>query len=100
MSRPVGNGIRKVCAALERMGPSTSPEVAQHTGIDKSEISRFAGRAEKHGLLTIDRSTWPNTYTVVRGWEHIADRPPKQKKRNQRPVNSVWQLGERAGANL
>jgi hypothetical protein len=107
--QPIGKRIRQICAALEQ-GACNSLEIAADINLPSKEVCRYARRAERHGFLTIDRSTWPHTYTAVPGWKRlIADkgrpvvivatrpkrvRPPRVEP--PPPVNSVFQMGDRA----
>lgn len=103
--RPIGKRIRLVCAAVEN-GARNSLEVAANINLPSKEICRYARRAEYHGLLIVDRAAVPHTYTVIPGWQHLLAcktrpavivivRPVRVKLL---PPNSVFQMGERAGA--
>jgi hypothetical protein len=98
MSRPIGIGIRLVCEAVSWMGPSGSKAVAAWTGLSRCDVSRYAGRAEKHGLLQISRDGRRHVYVAVSGWERMVDGLPKQEKPQRLPANSVFQMGDMAGA--
>ena len=96
--RPIGAGIRSLCAAVERLGPCDSRATAKETGSPITSITRCAGRAEVHGLLCIDRTVRPNIYTVIPGWKHAIDH--KKDKREVSAcgrVNSIFQMGDMAG---
>jgi hypothetical protein len=97
MSRPIGKSIRLVCEAVEADGASNYRRVAEVTGLPVVATSRYATRAEGWGLLSIDRTTKPATYVVVRGWRLRVEVPTKAAPARPRPVNSVFQLGSRAG---
>jgi hypothetical protein len=102
--QPIGKRIRQVCAAVEQ-GACSSLDVAADINLPSKEVARYALRAEKHGLLTIERGTWPYTYAILTGWQHLLDRdrPPRKAERPvnadpvrvvQRPANSVFQWAQ------
>jgi hypothetical protein len=107
--RPFGVRIRQVCAAVEQ-GARNSLEIAADINLPSKEACRYARRAERHGMLTVDRSTLPHTYTVIPGWKHLLDdwnrpvvivavRPRRERQPRAEPpppVNSVFQMGDRA----
>lgn len=99
MSRPIGKNIRLVCEAVEAEGVSNYRRVAEITGLPVIATSRYATRAEGWGLMAIDRTTKPATYVVVEGWRSRVDAPTKPAAPVRlRPVNSIFQMGERAAA--
>lgn len=103
--QPIGQCIRQVCAALEKHGPQTAKALhALEPDIPAAYITKYARRAIGHGLTTIDRSTWPHTYAVAQGWRFWIDRNKRLKAERAPlraatlPPNSIFQMGERAGA--
>jgi hypothetical protein len=98
MSRGIGKSIRLVCEAVEADGVSNYRRVAEVTGLPVVATSRYATRAEGWGLMAIDRTTKPATYVVVPGWRSRVDAPVKTAPVRLRPVNSVFQMGDRAQA--
>jgi hypothetical protein len=107
--QPIGQRIRMVCAAVEQ-GACNSLEIAADINLPSKEVCRYARRAERHGFLTIDRSTWPHSYAAIPGWQHligdfnrpvviVAVRPRRERQPRVEPpppVNSVFQMGDRA----
>lgn len=106
--KPIGQRIRSVCAALEKHGPSTAKALhALEPQITAADVTKYARRAAAFGFVAIDRSTWPHTYAANPRWLFMADQrtkvvpipPPAPRFIRQLPPNSVFQLGERAGAS-
>ena len=98
MSRPIGKSIRLLCEAVEAEGVSNYRRVAELTGLPVVATSRYATRAEGWGLLAIDRTTTPATYVVAKDWRSRVDCPKQSVPMRLRPVNSVFQMGDRAQA--
>ena len=92
--QPIGKRIRQVCAAVEQ-GACNSLAVAAVANLPSKEVARYALRAEKHGLMKIERDTWPYSYVVQAGWQHLLERREKKPRpsRSSRPLpaNSVFQ---------
>lgn len=99
--RHIGAGIRRVCEALEKLGPCGSRAVANESGIPITSVTRCAFRAEGHGLMVIDRTAYPHVYTVLPDWRYAIEHT-KERAKVAAPVvtppNSIFQMGERAGA--
>jgi len=97
--RAIGQRIRQVCAAVERAGSGNSNAIAEAINLPSAEVARYAGRAERRGLLVIDRSTWPHTYRPVHGWRGRVDCDSDRAEIAAVPIlsiSSVWQLGTQA----
>jgi hypothetical protein len=96
--RAIGQRIRQVCDAVERAGSGNSNAIAAATTLPSAEVARYAGRAERRGLLLIDRSTWPHTYRPVHGWRGRVDCDSDRivAETPMRALASVFDLGTRA----
>jgi hypothetical protein len=95
--RAIGQRIRQVCESVD-CGHLNSNAVAAASSLPSAEVARYAGRAERLGLLVIDRGTWPHTYRTVHGWrgrvDADTDRPVSAS--SVRAPSSIWELGTRA----
>ena len=85
--QPIGKRIRQVCAAVEQ-GACSSLDVAADINLPSKEVARYALRAEKHGLMMIERNTWPYAYRVVSGWRDMLDlhKPKREAPEDEWPV--------------
>jgi hypothetical protein len=85
--QPIGKRIRQVCAAVEQ-GACSSLDVAADINLPSKEVARYALRAEKHGLMMIERRTWPYTYRVLDGWRDLleASKTPREAPEEVWPV--------------
>lgn len=88
--RPIGNHIRTICALVEKMGPTTARMLMPHMqDMKQTNISKYCSRAVGLGLMTVKpgkaRIGDSNAYTIVPGWEEMADKRKTTKLKPAKP---------------
>ncbi len=106
--RPIGKRIMQVCETVEKHTTCTSSVLTPIMGTQPTNTIKYMHRAVKMGLLTVDKTTRPHSYTIVDNWRDkvnpIARVKPymvKPRKVTVEPVrvrvNSVFELGALGG---
>lgn len=109
-ARPITPEMREIVEIVAANPGATVQDILLLLPVEKHNrkcASMFCWRATKRGLLTVDRSGKPPSYTAADGWEALADGSsdddgprmpgvPIVLRAMQTQPNSVFALGARA----
>jgi len=87
--RPIGENMLRICMAVELSAPAAPSQIARITGLRRNTVSTYLGRAVDRGMIV----RHGHRYVIAENWRAIAGQV------SELPPNSVFQMGERAGAN-
>lgn len=86
MTRPLGTKIIDACAFIGERGQAFAHELSPVLEMQTTNVCKILTRAVRHGLMTIDRSTRPQTFRVVPDWRERAARIGGERKLATPPV--------------
>lgn len=79
MTRPLGTKVLDSCAFISERDQAHARDLIPVLEMQTTNICKILSRAVRHGLMTIDRSTRPQTFRVVPDWRERAAKIGRRK---------------------